>query len=126
MITARKINSLTLAMGLGLAALPAMAPAAVAKPPQFAQCAVCHMSAKDAKSTIGPNLFGVGARGVGKLAGFAYSPAMKSAGGKWTKPRLVAYIQDPRKAVPGNRMAFPGIKDPAVAGAIADYVLSLK
>jgi len=103
-----------------------MAPASVAKPPQFAQCAVCHTSVKDAKSTIGPNLFGVGARGVGKMAGFAYSPALMSAGGKWTKDRLTAYIQDPRKAVPGNRMAYPGIKDPAVAGAIADYVLSLK
>lgn len=126
MLTVHKISSLTVAIGLGLVALPAMAPAAVAKPPQFAQCAVCHTTAKDAKSTIGPNLFGVGGRGVGKLAGFAYSPALKNAGGKWTKPRLVAYIQDPRKAVPGNRMAYPGLKDPAVAGAVADYVLSLK
>ena len=126
MIAVRKIKALSVIFGVGLVALPVVAPAAVAKPPQFAQCAVCHTSVKDAKSTIGPNLFAVGTRGVGKIAGFAYSPAMKKAGGSWTKARLVAYIQDPRKAMPGNRMAFAGIKDPAVAGAVADYVLSLK
>lgn len=121
-----KFNALNVILGAGLVALPAMAPAAVAKPPQFAQCAVCHVSAKDAKSTIGPNLFGVATRGAGKLPAYAYSPAMKAAGGKWDKARLTAYIQDPRKVVPGNKMAFPGIKDPKVAGAVADYVLSLK
>ena len=119
-------RELKVVLGVGVAALPAMAPAAVAKPPQFAQCAVCHVSAKDAKSTIGPNLFGVATRGAGKLAGYAYSPAMKAAGGKWDKARLTAYIQDPRKTVPNNKMAFPGIKDPKAAGAVAAYVLSLK
>ena len=123
---AMNFNVLKVILGVGAVALPATAPAAVAKPPQFAQCAVCHVSAKDAKSTIGPNLFGVASRGRGKLAGYAYSPAMKAAGGKWDKAGMVAFIQDPRKSVPGNKMAYPGIKDPKVAGAVADYVLSLK
>ncbi len=121
-----KLKGLKMIVGIGCASMAIGAFGAVPKPPQFAQCSICHQITKGAASTVGPNLFGIGSRGAGKLAGFNYSPAMKAAGGAWNRPRLVAYITDPRKAVPGNRMAFPGIKDPKAAGAVADYLLSLK
>jgi cytochrome c len=106
-------------------AAPGLA-APLAKPPAFAMCGVCHKVAKDEKSTIGPNLFGVGGRKAGTVPGYAYSPAMKKANVVWTRDKLIAYITDPRAAVPGNKMAFAGQKNPQTAAAIADYLLSLK
>lgn len=125
MINTHKLNGLKIVLALGVLSVPALGQAAV-KPPQFAQCAVCHQSTAQGKSTIGPNLWGLANRKAGTLAGFNYSPALKKAGGAWTKDRLTAYIIDPKKVVPGNRMAFPGQKNPQVAAAIADYILSLK
>ena len=75
---------------------------------------------------IGPVLWGVGGRKAGSAPGFLYSPAMKAAGISWTRSNLIAYISNPRKLVPGNRMAFAGQQDPKAAAAIADYLLSLK
>jgi len=112
-------------MAAALAAAPALA-APAANPASFAMCGVCHQVAKNQKSTLGPNLFGVGGRQAGALPGFAYSPAMKQANFRWTRDKLIAFIADPRKTVPGNRMAFAGQKNPQQAAAIADYLLSLK
>ncbi len=106
-------------------ALPAWA-APAAKPPTFAMCAVCHKVGSGEKATLGPNLFGVGGRKAGSTAGFTYSPAMAKANFVWTRDRLIAFITDPRKVVPGTRMAFAGQKNPQAAAAIADYLLSLK
>lgn len=106
-------------------ASPALA-APLAKPSAFGICAVCHKVDKGAPNGIGPNLFGIGNTKAGDVPGFAFSPAMKNSKIKWTKENLVAFIQDPRKTVPGNRMPFAGLKNPQAAEAIADYILSLK
>ncbi len=100
--------------------------APLAKPPAFAICGACHQAAPDARSTIGPNLWGVGGRKAGSLPGFAYSPAMKAAGIKWDRAKLVAFLKNPKAVVPGTRMAFVGISDPARATEVANYLLSLK
>ena len=110
------------ALSIGGSALAAPAP----KPPSFAMCGVCHKVGAGEKSSLGPNLFGVGGRKAGALPGYAYSPAMKAAKFVWTRDKLIAYITDPRKTVPGNKMAFAGQKNPQQAAAIADYLLTLK
>lgn len=103
-------------------ALAAPAP----KPAAFAMCAVCHKVGKGEPSMMGPNLFGVGGRKVGSLPSFNYSPAMKKMQFTWTRDKLITFITDPRKLVPGTKMAFAGQKNPQQASAIADYLLSLK
>lgn len=75
---------------------------------------------------VGPNLFGVGGRRAGSLPGFNYSPAMKNMKFTWTRDKLITFITDPRKLVPGTRMAYAGQRDAKQAGAVADYLLSLK
>lgn len=96
------------------------------KPPAFAVCGVCHKVAAGEKSTIGPNLWGVGGRKSGTSAGFAYSPAMKAADITWSKDEIVSFITAPARKVPGTKMIYAGQKDPKIAGAIADYLVSLK
>jgi cytochrome c len=102
------------------AAQPATAPA------DFAICSACHESTANAKPSLGPNLFGVGGRKAGGAADFDYSPALKSSGITWTADTLATFILDPGKAVPNNKMDYPGAADAAAAKAIADYLMTLK
>lgn len=110
-----------LAVLVGKAALAAPLP----KPPGFAVCGACHKVEKGAPNGIGPNLFGVAKAGPGRVADFRYSPAMKAAKIRWTREVLIAFIREPQKSVPGNRMPFAGVKNPETAAQIADYLLSL-
>ena len=92
----------------------------------FARCAICHKVAKDGGNGLGPNLFGVGGRKAGTVAGFNYSVAMKTSGITWTGDKLAAYIADPKGTVKGNRMAFAGLPNQTQAHDVAAYLLTLK
>ena len=78
----------------------------------FNLCRACH-SLEAGKNLIGPSLHGLFGRKAGTAPGYNYSSAMKNAGEKgivWNKKTIEQYIADPRKMVPGNKMAFPGLK----------------
>ena len=75
----------------------------------FKKCQACH-SLEPGKTILGPSLAGIVGRKSGADANFSYSPAMKQADLTWDPSTLDAYLADPAKAVPGNRMPFPGLK----------------
>jgi cytochrome c len=92
------------------------------------QCLACH-SIVEGKNMHGPSLFGVIGRAPGTMDGFKYSPAMTAfgeAGNVWNAETLGAYLKNPGKALPGNRMAFPGIKDQDDLENLLDYLETLK
>jgi cytochrome c len=91
----------------------------------FKRCQQCHTAMKGEPNRIGPNLWGVVGRKVATTAGFPYSDAMKSKGGEWTWDQLAAYLHDPKAAVPGNKMAFVGLKDNAELADLLDYLRTL-
>ena len=62
------------------------------------------------KNVLGPSLAGVVGRKAGSESGYSYSPAMKQANIVWDARSLDAYLADPAKTVPGNKMPFPGLK----------------
>jgi cytochrome c len=109
-----------------LLSVPAAAAAPSPRPAAFSVCATCHVTTQGQKSTIGPNLFGVPDRSSGELAGYAYSPAMKRVGLKWTPENLAAFITAPQMIVPGTKMAFGGLKDPEKVKEVIEYLGSLK
>lgn len=76
----------------------------------FKKCAACHSADAAAGNKIGPNLHGIVGRQVASNPGFAYSPAMTGYGGEWTYERLSEYLANPRQTIPGNKMAFAGLK----------------
>ena len=76
----------------------------------FEECAACHTLERGAQ-TVGPDLHGVFGRKAGTLDDFRYSPALKRSGITWTPKTLEAYVADPQKAVPQNRMPYAGMPE---------------
>jgi len=76
----------------------------------FRQCAACHSLDKGV-NRVGPSLYGVIGRKAGTAPGFTrYSAAMKKADVVWNEETLDKYLAAPKEFVPGNSMAFPGLK----------------
>jgi cytochrome c2 len=75
----------------------------------FNKCKACHV-VDEQKNRVGPYLHGIFGREAGTAEGFKYSSAMKDSGIVWTDETIAEYVSDPRAMVPGNRMAFPGLK----------------
>lgn len=46
---------------------------------------------------------------AGQRTNFPYSKAMKNSGVVWSEKHLFAYIANPGKHIPGNKMSFGGI-----------------
>ncbi len=77
----------------------------------FIKCSGCHQVGPDATQSIGPHLNGVVGRRAGSVAGYDYSPALKSAGITWTPDTLAAFVTDAKHLVPGTKMSFAGLKN---------------
>lgn len=85
-------------------------------------CGGCHSIGENARSGFGPHLNGVIGRQAGSLPGYQFSEAMKNSGVVWTRDKLAAYIEAPKKVVSGTRMIFWGISDPEKIDNILAYL----
>jgi cytochrome c len=80
----------------------------------FKRCRACHDVGPGAKNKVGPLLNGIIGRKAGTIEGFNYSEANKKAGAEgwvWTEEKMKDYLLNPRAAMPGNKMAYAGLKD---------------
>lgn len=108
----------------GLVASPGYAQDAGHGKSVFEACAACH--ATDHANRVGPGLEGIVGRKAGTAPGFRYSNAMKKSGIVWDDRWLNAYLESPQKAVPGNRMPYPGLKDATDRADLVAYLATLK
>jgi cytochrome c len=90
------------------------------------QCSSCHSDAKSKPVVVGPPLFGVIGRPAGSVAGYPYSSTMKKAGFTWTPDRLRSYLPAPRDYLPGVKMTYNGLKNPAQVDDLIAYLQTLK
>ena len=88
----------------------------------FEECHACH-SADGVTNDVGPGLRGIIGRKAGERDDFRYSPAMKRSGITWTPETLEAFIADPQKLVPANRMPYAGQPDAQVRADLIQYLL---
>jgi len=88
-------------------------------------CQACHSFDKGGPAKVGPPLYGVVGRHVASVAGFAYSDALKAAGGDWAYDKIFAFIKSPRTAAPGTKMTFPGVPDQQKRADILAYLQTL-
>ena len=89
----------------------------------FNQCKACH-ALDDGVNRVGPHLANLEGRAAGAVDGFRYSDALKNSGIVWDATNLGEYLADPRGYIPGNRMAFRGIRDEAQRAAVIEYLFS--
>jgi cytochrome c len=72
-------------------------------------CRACHSLEQGGANMIGPALFGFFGREVGGQSGFEYSAAMRDADFIWTPEAMHAWLAQPGRFLPGNRMTFAGV-----------------
>ena len=87
----------------------------------FVKCQACH-SLEAGVTKVGPSLHGIIGRASGSEADFSYSDAMKSANVHWTPETLDQYLTNPKKMVPGTKMAFPGLPKEKDRADIISYL----
>ncbi len=87
----------------------------------FRKCKACH-SLKEGKNGAGPSLHGIMGAAVAQADGFRYSKAMADSGVTWTAETLAGYLADPKGYMPGNKMAFRGLRKGADIENVIAYL----
>jgi cytochrome c len=76
----------------------------------FNKCRACH-DVDQERNKIGPHLVGIFGREAGSVEDFNYSGAVKESGVVWDDEMIAEYVANPREFIPGNRMAFAGLRN---------------
>lgn len=110
----------------GQSAPPAATPAALtgdaaAGRQVFRKCQACH-SLDAGRNGLGPSLAGIVGEKAAAVPGYNFSSAMKASNLTWDEATLDAYLADPQKVVPGNKMPFPGLKTERERSAVIAFL----
>ena len=88
----------------------------------YKKCKSCHSLEQGGRHKIGPNMWEIYGTTAGMKEGFAYSKAMRESGIVWDDATLSAYLENPRKSMPGNRMSFVGLRKAEDREAVLLYI----
>ena len=74
------------------------------------KCAACHSFNAGGANKVGPNLWNIVNRDMGKVENYKYSKALSSFGGKWDYSSLSQFLFKPKKYINGTKMNYTGLK----------------
>ena len=74
------------------------------------RCLQCHTTEKGGPHKVGPNLHGVFGRHSGQAEGYSYTDANIKKNILWDEQHMSDYLENPKKYIPGTKMAFGGLK----------------
>ena len=92
---------------------------------QAQMCKACHSLDNGGPNMIGPALYGIFGREVGTRSGFGYSAVMRNANFVWTPEALNAWLAQPGRFLPGNRMTFAGVLQQDDRNNLIAYLLEV-
>jgi cytochrome c len=88
----------------------------------FKKCAACHSIVKGGKNKIGPALYNVVGRKVGKVMNYKYSKALAAYDKEWNFEELNGFLIKPAKWVKGTKMAYAGLRKEKDRASIIKYL----
>ena len=88
----------------------------------FVLCRSCHTLESEGRHKVGPNLHGMFGSNAGSKDDFRYSDVVKGSGIVWSAETLEEWLVKPKDFLPGNKMAFAGVRKESDRKALITYL----
>lgn len=94
-----------------------------------AKCKACHTFEQGGPNRTGPNMWGIFNNHYMHKEDYSYSSAFAAKKAEittWDEQHLHAFLENPKSYIPGTKMSFNGIKNPAERADLIAWLKTLQ